>query len=465
MIRNSSEKSKIKIDKIGITTDNLTSRGGLTFIVKYIESINIYPLLQRYFGSIRKTYKGLPVKELIKQLFCFFIDGTSFRLTRFDELSKDRGYSSTIETPQSKMASSHQIKRFFGAFSFVRNYLFRKLLQTIFVWRLNITKPAVIILDLDTMVMANDDALKREGVEPTYKKKKGFQPLLLKWGSFIVDAVFRGGSKNSNNGDTVIKMVDHIVRLIRNKYREDVPIILKEDSGFYDQKNFKAFEELGIGHVSGGKIYATICEYVGNCPKEQWVNIEKKNQTWKILEFGDCRGTWDKFRRAIFTQPLYEDNQKLLPFARPARIYYTNIGMGGKIDTLLKNAGMGNYLEAENIVELAHQRGADELVHRGIKDFGTEQLPFKRIESNTAFFYIMLVAFNLLEAFKEDVSKDVIPKVCYATTFRRKIIDIAAKVVHTGGYIIFRVTEDTWKALNVTMLWDLCNKPLVPAIL
>ncbi|MFH1414796.1 MAG: hypothetical protein ABIH89_01760 [Elusimicrobiota bacterium] len=51
------------------------------------------------------------------------------------------------------------------------------------------------------------------------------------------------------------------------------------------------------------------------------------------------------------------------------------------------------------------------------------------------------------------------------TTFRRKIIDIAAKIAHTGGKIIFRVTEDTWKALNVTMLWDLSNKPLVPAIL
>ncbi|MFH1414797.1 MAG: transposase [Elusimicrobiota bacterium] len=393
MIRNSSEKSKIRIDKIGTTTDYLTSRGGLAFVNRYIESINIYPLLKRYFGSMRKTCKGLPINELYKQLFCFFIDGTSFRLTRFDELAKDRGYASTIETPQSKMASSHQIKRFFRAFSFVRNYLFRRLLQTIFIWRLNITKPAVIILDLDTMVMANDDALKREGVEPTYKKKKGFQPLLLKWGLFVVDAVFRGGSKNSNNGDTVIKMIEHVVVLIRNKYRADVPIILKEDRCFYDQKNFKAFEELGIGHISGGKIYATICEYVENCPQEQWVNIEKKNQTWEILEFGDCRGTWDKFRRAIFTQPLYEDNQKLLPFARPARIYYTNLGMGGNIDILLKNAGLEYYLDVENIVELAHQRGADELVHRGIKDFGTEQLPFKRFESNTAFFYIMLVAF------------------------------------------------------------------------
>ena len=118
-----------------------------------------------------------------------------------------------------------------------------------------------------------------------------------------------------------------------------------------------------------------------------------------------------------------------------------------------------------SIVEMAHQRGADELVHRGIKDFGCEHLPFKRFECNTAFFYTMLVSFNLLEAFKEDVSANVIPKVCYATTFRRKIIDIAAKIVRTGGKVILKVTEYIWKALDVLRLWDLCNKPPVPAIL
>ena len=260
-------------------------------------------------------------------------------------------------------------------------------------------------------------------------------------------------------------MVEHIVKLIRKKYREDVPIILTDDSGFYDQANYGAFEELGIGYVGGGKIYDDIREYVKNCPRRQWTDIEKKNQKWEILEFGDCRGTWSKFRRAIFTRPMYEDKQNLLPFARPERIYYTNLGMGYNVDILLKDVGLEKYTDVKQIVEMAHQRGADELVHRGIKDFGTEQLPFKHFESNTVFFYVMLVSFNLLEAFKEDVSGDVIPKVCYATTFRRNIIDIAAKIVRTGGKIILKVTEYIWKALDVLRLWDLCNKPPVPAIL
>jgi hypothetical protein len=44
--------------------------------------------------------------------------------------------------------------------------------------------------------MDNDEAQKRQGVEPPYKKKKGFQPLQMIWNHKIVDAVFRGGKKH-----------------------------------------------------------------------------------------------------------------------------------------------------------------------------------------------------------------------------------------------------------------------------
>jgi len=61
------------------------------------------------------------------------------------------------------------------------------------------------------MVLENDDARKRQGVQPTYKKVKEFHPLQMNWGRYMVDAVFRGGSIHSNHGDTVEKMLVHIV--------------------------------------------------------------------------------------------------------------------------------------------------------------------------------------------------------------------------------------------------------------
>lgn len=77
------------------------------------------------------------------------------------------------------MASSLAMKRFFGGFSFVRVYLFRRILQSLFMWRLCLAQPNVLELGIDTMVLDNDDAEKRHGGKPTYKKKKGFQPLQM----------------------------------------------------------------------------------------------------------------------------------------------------------------------------------------------------------------------------------------------------------------------------------------------
>ncbi len=51
-------KSKCKVNKIGVTDDTLTDRYGMALLVKYLSSIEIYPLLQSIFGSIRRNNKG-----------------------------------------------------------------------------------------------------------------------------------------------------------------------------------------------------------------------------------------------------------------------------------------------------------------------------------------------------------------------------------------------------------------------
>ncbi len=207
------------INDIEVTGDVLTSRAGLNLFVRYLRSIVLYPYLEAFFGKIRKSRKGQSISEIFKQLFCFFIDGTSRHIIYFDTLKGEAGYAGSIETDPDNMLSSHAVKRFFGAIWLSWAFLFRKVLQKLFLWRLYIAKPVVIILGLDTMVMDNDEAEKRQGVKPTYKKVKGFQPLQMTWGRFIIDAIFRSGDKHSNHANDVEKMVRHIVGLEDNRVR------------------------------------------------------------------------------------------------------------------------------------------------------------------------------------------------------------------------------------------------------
>lgn len=181
---------------------------------------------------------------------------------------------------------------------------------------------------------------------------------------------------------------------------------------------------------------------------------------WDFLEFGSRRKSWKRFRRAIFCRPLDRNGQMLLEFARPVSVLYTNLGMGFCIDEQLRKACYGHLLHAESIIGESHGRGGDELVHRALKDFGSQVLPFKRFAPNAALYFTLLLAFFLYECFKEDVCAGVVPLESYPTTLRRRVIDVAAKIVRTSGRVILKVAAAAWDFLGFDELWNRCTRPI-----
>ena len=155
-------KSKPIINDVEITGDVLTSRAGLTLFVRYLRGINLFPCMEEMFYRIRKSRKGQRISEIFKQLFCFFLDGTSRHLVYFDTVKEDEGYAGSIETDPEHMLSSHAVKRFFGAMLLPWAFMFRKVLRKLFLWRLQMVKPFMIIKGLDTKVMDNYEAEKRQ---------------------------------------------------------------------------------------------------------------------------------------------------------------------------------------------------------------------------------------------------------------------------------------------------------------
>lgn len=446
------------VNKVEATNETLTSRAGINLFARYLHTIQIISVIEHLFGRVRKNSKGASIVELFTQILCWYFDGTSRFLSSFDTLAKDPGYAASIETDSNRMVSSHAVKRFFNSIPLRFSSMFRMLLMRLFVWRLNISKPELIILNVDAMVMDNDDAPKREGAEPTYKKVLGFAPLQMTWGRFVIDALFRSGEKHSNHGNDTAKMIHRAVKLIRAKYRQDVPIIVRMDSGYCDQKLFAEMERLEIGYICGGRFMPDVKSYLGSLPLNAFDRHFGKTEEdiWEYCEFGDRRSTWTCFRRAIFWRPFLEEKRFLLPGSRPGTMVYTNLGMGQAIDEQLKKSGYEYLTRSEEIISSYHQRGADELVHRNLKDFGFEQLPFKNFAPNAAMYYTMLLGFFLFETFKEDVSNPVVPVSATPTTLRRKLVDIAGKIVKTAKQVKLKVTVAVMEALNFKELWERC---------
>jgi len=243
------------------------------------------------------------------------------------------------------------------------------------------------------------------------------------------------------------------------RYR-DVPISVRMDAGFFDQKIMAALEELGAGYLIGGKIYKDIREQADAAPSACWKRFGRSDQdAWLYQALLDKRRSWKTERHAIFLRRTHERGQGVLDFARCESLIYTNITTDDAIGRALVQAGHEEMLDVNTLIGLYHDRGRDELVHRALKDFCSEELPCKRFAAKAALYYKRLVAFFLMETFKEDVGRGVIKLSSYATRVRRRLIDFAAKIVRTGGRIILKVTESTYASLRLNVLWQRANSP------
>ena len=239
-----------------------------------------------------------------------------------------------------------------------------------------------------------------------------------------------------------------------------MPIVLVSDSGFYDQKLFQAWEKLGIGYVCSGKIDDGLTEFAEQIGEaEVWKTYQKGKQKWKYYDWNDERKHWTEERRTILCRFDPSGPQQVFEAFRPLTVLYTNLGMGGTIDERLQACGRGELLDAAAVVKTAHGRGKDELVHRALKEFAFEELPFQHFAPNAAFYYTMVMAHFLYECFKEDVCADVVPVVSYANTLRRKIMDLAAKIVRHGGQIWIQFTQSAFTAFQLDTLWKKSLSP------
>lgn len=132
---------QVKIVKVEATSEKICGRGGLFFFLRYVENIRFYSLLETHFGFLKTSGKGLSLYQFLKQLLAHFIKGEDLSISAFDRRKNDTAYAAVLENIPDEMASSHQMKRFFRKFLLFGNWLYRKILLALFLWRLLLENP------------------------------------------------------------------------------------------------------------------------------------------------------------------------------------------------------------------------------------------------------------------------------------------------------------------------------------
>jgi hypothetical protein len=442
--RSSRKDCRRKIKSVDTTKECLSSRSGLAPYVNFLNGSAIADELEETLIHLRKSKKGIALSDSFFQLLLFFADGTDQCLDGFDKLKDNKAWQKLHGCKRT--LNTGQLKRLLEKVSKREMELLRPLIRQIFLSALKVSNPDKVILFLDSSVYDNDGAKCRAGVKPTYKKKKGYHPINLIWHGLYVDTVFQRGDYSTNHDGVAIKMLQEITPLIREALGKDIQIIVRMDGGYYDQKIFAVCDELNIKFICAGKRYRDH-QYLEEKSLDNFDGIFRNNTSqWHFCRFQERRITWsDKMQyRALFLRATEEDGEALLGL--DSRIILTNLDEKGCTD--------------EQIIKYDHSRGADELTHRAAKEFSDEKMPCLDYHVNAFWYTLSIIAFNLFQVFKRNIA--CFPYNAYPNTVRRKLFDLAGKIVGGGHSFKLRITEWKMKELKFDKIWQ---RSLIPWII
>jgi len=436
-----------KIKSVEETKDCLTSRAGLAPYANFLNGTKISETLGELLTHLRKNKKGIVLNDVFFQLFLFFADGSQQSLSAFDNLTKNESWQKLHGCKQNLNTAS--LKRILAKINSADIAVLRPLLRRVFQSALKAKNPQKVILFLDSSVYDNDGAKCRTGVKCTYKKIQGYHPINLIWDGMYIDTHFQAGDCSTNQGDVAITMLQKVTPIIRQSLGEDIEIIVRMDSGYYDQKIFRACDELKISFICAGKHYSDH-KVLGAKHLDKFDGTYRnKGCAWRYCNFTERRSSWPQEMqyRALFLRPVEENGDALLGL--DTRIILTN----------LKKADCSD----KQIITYDHSRGADELTHRAAKEFTTERMPSLDFNANAFWYTIGIIAFNLFQIFKRNVAS--FSWNAYPNTLRRKLFDLAGKITKHSRAFKLKITRWEMKELDFKGIWQNSLIPwLIPQV-
>ena len=441
------------IESLTSTTDNLTSRGGIANFAQFISAMGLPAIMGDNFSGLKKSRKGISVQDFFASVLNWLMLGDSRHISSFEDLKHDNCMAALFNVDE--IPGQDATKRMFKKFRNSHEFKFREVLADLFLRRLKSLSPKLVVLGVDSMVMNNDDAECRMGVAPTYKKLKGYHPLQMTCNGMLIDGIFRRGDRYTHEFKLTSAMIRRMVRKIRETLGDDVAIIVTMDAGYCDEKLIRYLDEdLKVGFVIAGKLYKSFKNEIGTIAEHQWSEFSSDNRHWKYMEMGYKCNKWLKYYRAVLTQiESREDGAIYLDFARPTSLILTNIGRNENLFHTSALPEVQDLMTPEGLIRLFQKRGAEELCHRSLKDFGFEQLPFSQFGANMGMYHCMLIGLAAFELFKAEVLDGVIEAGHYPTTVRRKIIDVAAKITKSSRKMLLKFRDCTMDSLNLQEVW------------
>jgi len=231
----------------------------------------------------------------------------------------------------------------------------------------------------------------------------------------------RSGNTYTANG--AAEMIKEIVANIKT---DDLEIMFRMDSGYFDEEIIETIESLGCKYLIKGKVYPTLASQITD-PSILFVKGEEGRETTGLFT---KLNKWDKDRRFIVSRVLKPEKDRVqLSLIEGEEYQYFFFVTNTE-------------LSSENVVIAYEKRGnCENYIKEAKYDMAVGHLLLKSFWANEAVFQMMMLAYNLFLLFKFD-ALSISEYRQQIKTFRLKYVFLAAKIIKTARYVIMKLSAN-----------------------
>lgn len=417
-------KGKAEV-KVEFTAPNLTAYGGLGLFSKFSRKLGIEKALDqvRINESCEGGYQaGRKMMSLIYGLVC----GLE-RPADMTVLKRDKTFQTIIgyEDYHSQSAFS----RLLGCFSVAgAEEIGAENSQMLLKVRHDFNNRTKLTLDMDSHVKTVYGKQQRANVGYNPKKpgRKSYHPLFCFIGEtrdFLLGK-FRAGNKYTSHG--AVRLLKECLRLIPQSVLQ---LYLRADSGFYSFDFLNFLNQRDIRYAISVKLYSAIQAQLGGLRyRDIGGGVEVSE-----FEYTLRQGKKTLSSRMVVIREEIKEDQKA---KKEARLFELK---GYSYQVIATNIRKDS---PENVWRFYNGRAnIENMIKEGALGFGLEVSPSHRYGGNAAYFQMGMLAYNLMNWFKEVVLNQRHHKTMIKW-IRQHFFFIAGKLVSTGGRLILKLSQN-----------------------
>ena len=401
--------------KINFKGGELSSDGGMLLIKEFAARIGLTKLVKELFktndpAACRKHTDPDNLMQMVYQIIA-----AHFEDDCADELTNDPVLTAILE--KDALASQPTLSRFWNRMDndtlCQLGIITAKMRAVVY----SIKPPEHMLFDLDSTLLNTYGSQEGEGFNFHYQAH-GYHPLLCYDGltGDLLKAELRDGTQYCSNGAD--QFMIPLLREYRTKY-PSMPLYLRGDSGFAAPELYDACEDNDCKYAIRLKLNKTLVKYAADAD-ESLYRATRDNQIDYAVEFGEFEyqaGSWARPRRVVFKVEK--------PFGQMVHMYTFVV-------TTMES-------EPHQVLQFYCGRGKMEnFIKEGKNGFDFSSVSSHSKVVNANRLQVHALAYNLFNWFRR-LALSASMRKQRVDTIRLKLLKVAAKIVRSARYIIFKL--------------------------